>query len=205
MSKPSSNDTGGVRHRHPSGSHSLGGSIASNAQAAEEKLEHALLILWDDLPDWRRDNVFIRSGYRSTRDSYRHSLLSLFYLHNESVNIWSHLIGAIVAVLGAAYLYNVVHPRYETSDSSDVLVFGCFIGGAVLCLGMSATYHAVTNHSESVAKWGNKLDYTGIVALIVGSYVPALYYGLYCQPRLMSFYLGLVRSVVCCSRITCSR
>ena len=33
----------------------------------------------------------------------------------------------------------------------------------------------------------------GIVFLIVGSYVPALYYGLFCHPRLMSMYMSAVR------------
>lgn len=40
-----------------------------------------------------------------------------------------------------------------------------------------------------VSKWGNKLDYSGIVFLIVGSFVPALYYGLFCLPTLMTTYL----------------
>lgn len=39
---------------------------------------------------------------------------------------------------------------------------------------------------------GNKLDYMGIVALIVGSYVPALYYGFVGKPALFMAYLRLV-------------
>lgn len=155
------------------------------------KLSTALL-LWDDLPPWRRDNHYIRSGYRQSRASYAHSLRSLFYLHNESVNIWTHLLGAVVALAAAAYVYQVVHPRYETAEPADVAVFACFFGGATACLGMSATFHALSNHSETVAKWGNKLDYTGIVALIVGSYFPALYYGFFCRPALMEVYLYAV-------------
>lgn len=126
------------------------------------------------------------------RASYVHAFQSLFYLHNESVNIWSHLVGALVAVACAAYVYYVIHPRYEEATSSDVFVFACFFTGAILCLGMSATYHALSDHSQTVAKWGNKLDYTGIVALIVGSYVPPMYYGFFCRPVLMSTYLYLV-------------
>lgn len=57
---------------------------------------------------------------------------------------------------------------------------------------MSATYHAISNHSDKVAKWGNKLDYTGIVFLIVGSYVPALWYGFWCEPGKLTVYLGAV-------------
>ncbi|KAL6810373.1 mPR-like GPCR protein [Trichoderma sp. SZMC 28015] len=177
-----------LRQRRPSVSESL----LTTIKQAERKVEQKLLLLWDDLPSWRRDNAFIRSGYRPIRPSYAESARSLFYLHNESVNIWSHLAGAIVTILTALYVYVVVRPRYEAANSSDVLVFACFFGSAVVCLGMSATYHALTDHSQEVAKWGNKLDYTGIVALIVGSYVPALYYGFFCHPILMAEYLNLI-------------
>lgn len=180
----------GVRNRRPSSAGSS--SLVSAARSFESKLEHSLLMLWDDLPAWRRDNAFILSGYRQSRGSYAHSLRSLFYLHNESVNIWSHLLGAAVALAGAAYVDRVVRPRYASASVADVAVFACFFGGAVVCLGMSATFHTLSNHSETVAKWGNKLDYTGIVALIVGSYVPALYYGFFCHPSLMRAYLSLV-------------
>lgn len=174
----------GVRNRRPSATDNL----INAAKSFESKVEQSLLILWDDLPAWRRDNAFILSGYRQSHGSYAHSFRSLFYLHNESVNIWSHLLGAIVFLASAAYVDRVVRPRYESASSADVLVFACFFGGAVVCLGMSATYHTLSNHSDTVSKWGNKLDYTGIVALIVGSYVPALYYGFFCLPNLMASY-----------------
>lgn len=86
----------------------------------------------------------------------------------------------------------IIAPRYATATWEDWLVFGCFFTGAFLCLGMSATYHAICNHSPDVAKWGNKLDYTGIVCLIMGSYMPAMYYGFYCLPKLLELYLALV-------------
>ncbi|POR37724.1 ADIPOR-like receptor IZH2 [Tolypocladium paradoxum] len=178
----------GLRQRRPSTTD----AVVNAVRTLEQKAEHALLLLWDDLPAWRRDNAFIRCGYRQIRASYGHALRSLFYLHNESVNIWSHLVGALVAVAASLYLYCVIHPRYASAAAPDVLVFSCFFGGAVLCLGMSATYHALVDHSEEVARWGNKLDYTGIVALIAGSYVPALYYGFFCRPTLLVAYLGLV-------------
>lgn len=178
-----------VRQRRPS----LGASALHAAQTLEHAVADTLLHLWDDLPAWRRDNAFIRGGYRPIRASYAHAARSLFYLHNESVNIWTHLLGCVAAVAGAAYVFHVVQPRYESARAADVAVFACFFGGAVTCLGMSATFHAVLDHSQAVAKWGNKLDYTGIVALIVGSYVPALYYGFFCEPRLFKAYLYVVR------------
>ncbi|KAI6777165.1 hypothetical protein HG530_001110 [Fusarium avenaceum] len=178
----------GARNRRPSATDNL----IDAAKKIESKAENSLLLLWDELPEWRRDNAFILSGYRQSQNSYAHSFRSLFYMHNESVNIWSHLLGAIIFLASAAYVDRVVRPRYASASSTDVLVFACFFGGAVVCLGMSATFHTLLNHSATVAKWGNKLDYTGIVALIVGSYVPALYYGFFCLPNLMTAYLWVI-------------
>lgn len=180
----------GVRQRKPS----FGASAMDAAQSLEHAVSDTLLQLWDDLPAWRRDNGYIHGGYRQIRGSYGHAARSLLYLHNESVNIWSHLLGAVGAVASAVYVFHVVRPRYREAHAGDVAVFACFFGGAVVCLGMSATFHAVLDHSQAVAKWGNKLDYTGIVALIVGSYVPALYYGFFCQPLLFKAYLYVVRA-----------
>ncbi|OTA88171.1 hypothetical protein M434DRAFT_399128 [Hypoxylon sp. CO27-5] len=182
------NPGSGLRRRRSSASSSKS-TVAQTAKDVEHKVASALHVLWDDLPSWRRDNHFIVTGYRPDSNSYWRSFTSLFYVHNESVNIWTHLLGALFFPTVGLWLYHVIAPRYASADSSDVLVFACFFAGAVLCLGMSATYHAISNHSEEVAKWGNKLDYSGIVFLIVGSYVPALYYGLFCLPKLMTIYL----------------
>ncbi|KAH7350217.1 adiponectin receptor protein [Plectosphaerella cucumerina] len=167
---------------------------SSTVQKIEEKVEATLsrLVGWDDLPAWRRDNAYIIRAYRPDSNSYRGSFASLGYLHNESVNIWSHLLGALLFLYTGIFFYQEVAPRYESANDSDLLVFSCFFGGAVACLGMSATYHALSNHSPSVSRWGNKLDYSGIVLLIVGSYVPALYYGLFCHPKLITVYLGCI-------------
>ena len=127
----------------------------------EAKASQALTVLWNDLPAWLQDNQHIHSGYRPASNSYRKSLASLTHLHNESVNIYTHLIGAVLALLAGGYAYGTLKPRYEQATQQDVLVFVCFFGGAVSCLGMSAAYHTISNHSERVARLGNRLDYLG--------------------------------------------
>jgi adiponectin receptor len=55
------------------------------------------------------------------------------------VNIWSHLLGAIgFGVLAGVASFDYLQ-RYPTSSKADILVFACFFGGAVMCLGMSAS------------------------------------------------------------------
>jgi adiponectin receptor len=63
------------------------------AQAAKvQKQRKSILYGWDDLPEYLRDNEFIHTGYRS-ETGLRGSLRSLFTLHNESGNVWTHLVG----------------------------------------------------------------------------------------------------------------
>ncbi|TID25085.1 HlyIII-domain-containing protein [Venturia nashicola] len=143
----------------------------------EQKIERRLTVLWHEAEEWQRDNHFIESGYRPQSNSFLGSLGSLGYLHNESVNIWTHGIGAIVAVLSGIWLHNVLRPRYDTASQEDVFAFSCYFFGATCCLGMSAAYHAVSNHSPEVSGFVNQLDYLGIVSLIWGSFVPSIYYG----------------------------
>ena len=171
---------------------------------AEHELEQRLTILWHELQPWQQDNHYIHSGYRPASNSYARSASSLTYLHNETVNIYTHLVGALGALYaGGITLFasfsalrgswgSAVLPRIAEADTSDVLVFACFFGGAATCLSLSATYHLVSNHSHSVARWGNALDYLGIVALIWGSFVPSIFYGFKDEPGLAKTYWSMI-------------
>jgi len=123
------------------------------------------------------------------------TIASLGYLHNETVNIYTHLIGAIISIIASAVLYQVLEPRYETATKEDIFVFGCFFFGAACCLGMSATYHTISNHSAEVVKWGNQLDYLGIVILIWGSFIPSIYYGFYSDAGMIRTYCAMITTI----------
>lgn len=167
--------------------------VSKTEQTIKQRIDEKLTVLWHELPAWQQDNHYITSGYRPATNSYNKSFASIGYIHNETVNIWSHLIGAILALAGSAIIYHTLEPRYKSATREDVLVFSCYFLGAVACLGMSATYHTISNHSHEVAVWGNKLDYLGIVFLIWGSFIPVLYYGFQNEPQLMRTYAAMVR------------
>lgn len=178
------------------------GQTGSNqpAEAAAAVLEKPLpvvkrLLHWNDLPPWQRDNHHIHTGYRPASSSFLVSFQSLAYLHNETVNIYSHLLPSMLAVPAAFQLYRALATRYETASPADIIAFGCFFAGAAFCLGVSATYHTTVNHSPRVACIGNTLDYVGIVALIVGSFIPSVYYGFYCIPALQRLYWTMICTI----------
>ncbi|KAI9698594.1 MAG: hypothetical protein M1820_007393 [Bogoriella megaspora] len=169
-------------------------SIREASQALKDDVKRDLTLLWHQLPAWQQDNHYIVSGYRPASGSYLVSLRSLGYIHNETINIYTHLLGALLAATMAVWLFSALGKRYYLADSDDMIVLICFFIGAVACLGMSATYHLISNHSETVAVFGNKLDYLGIVALIWGSFVPCIYYGFRDNISLMKLYWTMVRN-----------
>ncbi|KAK6347175.1 hypothetical protein TWF696_007251 [Orbilia brochopaga] len=155
------------------------------------------------IEDWQRDNHFIRRGYRPATASYRKSLHSLSYWHNESINIYTHLLGAIFFTLGSYVLYTILAPRYPTASAADIYAFLSFFAGCFVCLGLSATYHTVCNHSAVAARWWNVMDYVGIVGLITGSFVGSVFYGFRCEAAIRDGYFFMICTIaVACATIS---
>ena len=50
---------------------------------------------FEDIPKYFQHNEYIKKGYRLNCNSVLKAFKSIFFLHNETVNIWSHLLGAI--------------------------------------------------------------------------------------------------------------
>jgi hypothetical protein len=74
-----------------------------------------------DIPDFMRDNEYIFRGYRIGFNSKRKILKSLFMIHNESVNVWSHLIGAFFFILLIFYtLFYLAPPGLYTKVAGDL-------------------------------------------------------------------------------------
>ena len=66
------------------------------AKGAIERARRAFIGNKEDIPEYLQDNEYIISGYRVNHDSCCEATKSLFTCHNESVNIWSHLLGAVL-------------------------------------------------------------------------------------------------------------
>ncbi|KAJ3328146.1 hypothetical protein HDU76_010501 [Blyttiomyces sp. JEL0837] len=60
------------------------------------------LLTQKDMPPWYQHTPYIRNGYREINNSVKLCLQSLFYVHNETGNFWSHAIGSayFVALMG---------------------------------------------------------------------------------------------------------
>ena len=168
-------------------------NVATNQEFVQgERSSTRALVEWDDLPEWQRDNEHIISGYRRPSHSFRNSLESTKYIHNETVNIHSHLLGAALFFSLPAAVRFSLPTSFHTAQWADVVVFSLFFYGVAVCFLLSSTFHIFSNHSPKINILGNQLDYLGIVILMWGSTIPTVYYGFYCDPDLQQRYWTVV-------------
>eukprot|EP00026_Physarum_polycephalum_P008313 Phypoly_transcript_08395.p1 GENE.Phypoly_transcript_08395~~Phypoly_transcript_08395.p1 ORF type:complete len:377 (+),score=25.48 Phypoly_transcript_08395:190-1320(+) len=154
-----------------------------------------VLTSFESCPKFLADNEFILHGYR-VHFSFKLCMESLFRRHNETLNVWTHLVGTLcfTALMIATYakiLPSMISKRIPIT--TDYAVFAVFFFGAHAQMLFSTIYHLFSAHSASVAKWLARLDYMGICLMIVGSYYPPLYYLLRpCHPDLMRIHLSII-------------
>ncbi|GFS11033.1 adiponectin receptor protein, partial [Elysia marginata] len=164
------------------------------AEQAEEFVKKVWAAGWNvahhhTLPDWLKDNDFLLRGHRVPTNSFLACFKSIFRIHTETGNIWTHLLG-MIAFLGIAS-YFLTRPSIEI-QWQEKAVFSAFFMGAILCMTFSWVFHTVYCHSERVGRFFNKLDYCGIALLTIGSFVPWLYYSFYCRLEPKVTYLALI-------------
>jgi adiponectin receptor len=161
--------------------------------AQEEKHIPQRTVPFENVPIWMQDNALITDAYRPPLYSYKLCLRSLFFQHNESVNIWSHLLGLILfVVIGIFSWFVFLAPLQPNLGPGDIAVFYVFILGAMVCLGMSSSFHCFIAHSEKVCMDWVRADYLGIVTLTLGSYYPTIFYGFYCFRPIMIGYMAAI-------------
>ncbi|CAH00224.1 PAQR-type receptor [Kluyveromyces lactis] len=146
---------------------------------------------WDEIPDWQKDNEHILHGYVRETQSWKELFHSLFYLHNESVNIYTHLIPAVALFFIMLFATHHVINEYPTTSAIDYFMINLFFFGCATCLTMSSMFHTIKCHSLPIATFGNKLDYLGIVVLISTSMISILFYGFHDSSLLFYPFAGL--------------
>ncbi|XP_054984283.1 adiponectin receptor protein 1-like [Sorex araneus] len=152
---------------------------------------HWSVISYDMLPDWLKDNDYLLHGHRPPLPSFWACFKSIFRIHTETGNIWTHLFGFVLFLfLG---IFTMLRPNmYFVAPVQEKLVLGMFFLGAVLCLSFSWLFHTVSCYSERVFKTFSRLDYSGIALLTMGSVVTWLYYSFYCSSKLWLIYTYII-------------
>lgn len=134
-----------------------------------------------------RGNPWITHGYRDQLDLYQ-CWRSLFAIHNETLNIWSHLLGTLyfagLSGREAHHLATIVDDP-EVYHRVSVLMFT--LAATLLCF-FSSLFHAVGCRDEQLYLLTAKLDYSGISLLILFSFPPILFNFFACQHKSLAMF-----------------
>ena len=163
------------------------------AQKAKQKL-----LSYHQISAWYQHNEHILHHYRPESGSAAVCFHSWGYLHNETFNIFSHLLPSIAAVILELLAFIYFTYIYPDATVRDRLVLAFFLLTAATCLGLSATYHTMMNHSNDVCHFWLRLDFVGIVILTLGDFVSGIYLVFYCEPQQQKIYWTMVRTHLQC-------
>nr|XP_043621383.1 heptahelical transmembrane protein 1-like [Erigeron canadensis] len=190
----------------------------NNINNKKKKFE---LLRYEELPDYMKDNEYILNYYRADW-SLKHAFFSLFLCHNETLNVWTHLIGFVaflvltIANLTEFYqvadflqVYKWLFPQdhsahishQQMSSSMDTIQLPIevtrwplyvYLGGAMFCFVSSSLCHLFSCHALHLNCLLSQLDYTGITVMIITSFFPPIYYLFLCNPIWQYVYLGII-------------
>lgn len=169
-------------------------------------------VSFDSLPAWLRDNEFLVSHHRPPMHSITSCMKTIFRMHTQTWNIWTHLFGfilfAVLTVSVFVFRDSITHLFEETVTISDLplqeqAILFLFFLGAMICLFCSTAYHTLANHSEKMYVLFSRLDYSGIALLITGSNIPAYHFCFYCRPFPRILHITVI-SLLCTACIVFS-
>jgi len=139
---------------------------------------------------------FILKGYRPVPIGTFNLLRTLLTLHNETGNIWTHLLGFLLfAVIGVHLFTDFLTDGEMKMEALWLLLL--VVATCFMCFS-SACYHLCLCGSRCMGECVYKIDLTGIAALITISYLSGIALGLQCFPWLRCFYLVYALCVAAC-------
>ena len=147
----------------------------------------AALLAWSSTPQHARQRFVLR-GYRRRPFSMS---VAFFTLHNETANIWTHVMAFGWALIR---IHDTAQDSAVAGDArASMRVLHSF---AAFAFCASAVAHAVgpmLPRAASARVW--RLDMFGICAFGAGSFIPGIRFGFRCRPTWQLAYTSLV--VVC--------
>lgn len=155
---------------------------------ATTTLDCMTLLSYHEAPSYLQFNPYILTGYRgylSTKMCFE----SMFWMTNETINIWSHVFGWML-FLGLT-LYDLFLLNIHASFT-DKFIVGLLLACFQVCMVMSSLYHIFSCRSEHTFNYFLSFDLLGIALSMLGIYMTGVYYAYWCNKTWQTFYLVTV-------------
>ena len=83
--------------------------INPKEKEVSKNLDNKIIVgKYSEAPDYLKDNEYIKNGYLINCHTIKLVLRSLFVCSNETINVWSHLIGCIISITLIILLFILV-------------------------------------------------------------------------------------------------
>lgn len=151
-------------------------------QMTSSKSKEKDLLFYEDIPEVLQFNKYVRSGYRAGLTNWE-CVKSVFSVHNESANIWSHLLPLLI--WGGLALSGLWKP-WEVAPGIFYLIVSC----TCCCLLGSALYHTFIGCQCNYHNW-LVLDVCGIYVATLGFQWAIFYIGFACYPVLGAGFITI--------------
>lgn len=159
--------------------------VYSFCTCSQHRLRH-----FEQTPSVLQFNKHIRSGYRCGY-TYFEALFSTLELHNESGNIWSHLLPALVL------FWTLWSPHWSVFPNDRRWIELVSVATSLVCFLASVGYHTFMACDHHYHHW-IRVDVCGIYGLLLGSQVDVFRLGFPCHRSLVSLFIGVYSVVGLC-------
>lgn len=135
------------------------------------------IVTFNEIPERLKRNPYVLSGYRINMD-FNECINSLFSLHNETWNIWSHLFGALLFLFFSFYTAYIFYKNYKYVNIGDIVCWIVFLLAVENLYVSSTIYHLIglAHKDERVYRVCYCMDISAIGGIICGSFFPGYYY-----------------------------
>ena len=118
----------------------------------EEKPNTIFIGTYNEVESYFKDNEYIRKGYLLNANTNFRALKSLFILNNETVNVWSHLLGALFVIFLVMYTAIFI-TNYNTQIS-------------IIKSNIYELKETMSHNMESLCKYNNMTSIKNLVKIV---------------------------------------
>lgn len=164
-----------------------------NFNKALKNAENSYLHYYELPLSWR-ENRYIIYGYRFSMSHFSMFKSIFKFDHNESMNIWTHLVGFLVLCYLSLWHFPGTEVFKQNTLPNNATIY-TFLCAAIGCLGSSVVWHTYSCFAKLPTRSNCAcVDYTGITILITASVISFTYCSLYSYPTLLRVYMVLSSS-----------
>lgn len=114
--------------------------------------------------------------YRKPSNCTKSCVYSLLTIHNEVVNIWTHILGLIIAFY---CLFTTFSTPYDDEHVGKTIIISIYVISGMIMFSNSTIFHTFCCHSDMKSRTVQCMDWAGISIYICGSNLIVSYFEIY--------------------------